>query len=99
VQVFAARDFDCAQHLVAGVNQSDSIRRTALGKCFYPGINVEQEQTPMNREQAESTEKRPGSEKRSAGFQHGVMEKEAAKSRAGGRRSGGSEAFILRFLL
>jgi hypothetical protein len=35
---------------------------------FYPGIDVEQEQTPMNREQAELTEKRLGSGKRSAGF-------------------------------
>jgi hypothetical protein len=52
--------------LVAGVCQSDSIRGTAMGKCFYPEIDIEQEQTPMNREQAESTEKRPG--KRSAGF-------------------------------
>ena len=36
VQVLAARDFAGAQHLVAGVYQSDSIRGTALGKCFYP---------------------------------------------------------------
>ena len=43
--------------LATGVYQSDSIRGTARGKCFYPEIDVEQEQTPMNREQAESTEK------------------------------------------
>jgi hypothetical protein len=61
--------------MVAGVYQSDSIRGTALGKCFYPGIDVEQEQTPMNREQAELTEKRLGFGKRSAGFQHGAMVK------------------------
>jgi hypothetical protein len=42
---------------VAGVYLSDSIRGTALGKCFYPKIDIEQEQTPMNREQAELTEK------------------------------------------
>jgi hypothetical protein len=57
LQVVAARDFDCASGLVAGVYQSDSIRGTALGKCFYPGIDFEQEQTPMNREQAELTKK------------------------------------------
>jgi len=45
--IFTARDFDCTQHLVAGVCQSDSIRGTALGKCFYPGIDVEQEQTEL----------------------------------------------------
>jgi hypothetical protein len=54
--------------LVAGVYQSDSIRGTATGKCFYPEIDVEHEQTEL-------TEKRPGFGKRSAGFQHGVMVK------------------------
>jgi hypothetical protein len=47
LQVFAARDFDGAQHLVAGVCQSDSIRETALGKCFFPEIDIEQEQTEL----------------------------------------------------
>jgi hypothetical protein len=45
--------------------------------AFTPktGTDVEQEQTPMNREQAELTEKRLGFGKRSAGFQHGTMVK------------------------
>ena len=42
-----------AQRLRGRCLPADSIRGTALGKCFYPGIDVEQEQTPMNREQAE----------------------------------------------
>ena len=33
--------------LVAGVCQSDSIRGTAMGKCFYPEIDIEQEQTEL----------------------------------------------------
>ena len=92
---------------VAGIRGAGFRWRPAVWRPVFTSLipsvepNWETAFTPelmLNRSKQSQRRKSSGSEKRSAGFQHGVMVKQTATSRAGGWRSGAGEHDGARFV-